>query len=1081
MANTTQHPSGPDGAPRLVLHRYSADLIMPLAREVEQAKGGDPLAPVTVVGPTIYSNLTLRRSLGRTGFANVKFLVFPRLSEYLGAPALAARGIRPLTPIVEGAAVRAVVGRTTGALAALGSHPSTVRSLRSTFRQIRHATDGALDRLASQGGLRREVAVLYRDFRQQTVDYYDAEDLAQSAAREVRSGGAAGLTDLGFIVFFLIRSVTPGERELVQALAERGNCSVFLGLTAEPEADSPAEKLAEDLSRHLGSPDRQGPPDEGKQPSGGLTPEGKQLLIAPGPHEEVRWAIRQLARRAEGDAPLHRMAVLYGARTPYETLVREELELAGFPTAGPDGTSLARTAVGRVLRGLLDLYGSEFKRHDVMAWLTGCPVRVPGIPDGENFSPSHWDAISRKAGVISGVSQWQDRLERYAGETERSAGARERKGEISEAQADLMLAEARAARSLARFVNGLASDLGPPGKPAEGTLSWEDYARWTAGLFERYLASPGQLPEHEQSASERILDILDGIASAGEVEPSPAMELFRDTLEEALQSPVGHTGETGQGVFVGPIGSATGMNFDTVHIVGMIEGAVPSHSGDDPLLPDREREAAGGPAEGLPLQRDRLAEERHAFLSALASTPEAAVSYPRADPAGQRAHYPSRWFTGLASVIEGAPVYTSGLSSLSGRDWLTVIPSMERALDTIAGAVPADMHDYDLERLRAWKEAGIRVSAHPLAASGILRKSLEMGRGRYASRSLTEWDGNVSAAAPGTGFVGRLEDSALSPTSLEQWAACPFRYFAGHVLRVSALEDREDLFSISAMDRGSLVHQVLEEFIEAVRREDSMPQPGSTWTARHRETLDRIAGDAFRQAESQGKTGRRLMWQLERQDILDDLHDFLEADTALRAQFGMSPSYSEAAFGMGGDSWPAPELGLDSGGSVRFRGYIDRVDSDAEHRNVLVMDYKTGSPSSYRRLKDDPIDRGRRLQLAVYSLAARNALGPGTEVQAAYWFVSSRGRFEIAPADPVDISDEATLNRLRDGVSTIVSGIKGGLFPANPGPPSWGDFENCRFCDFKPMCPARKDALWERKKGHPELTRYLELSGEALS
>ena len=1077
MNVAARHSPSPDGASRLFLHPHSEDLVALLARRVEQAKGGDPLAPVTVVGPTVYSNLILRRALGRTGSANVKFLVFSRLSEYLGAPALASRGRRPLTSIIEGAAVRAVAGGATGALAALRSHPSTIRALRSTFRQVRHATEGALDRLAGQDGLRGEVASLYRAFRRQTQDYYDAEDLAQSAAREVESGGVTGLAGLGFIVFFLVRSMTPGERELVEALGERDACAVVLGLTGDPVADAPVEQLAGDLARYLGSPERQGPLDGGVQPAVGLSPEGKQLLIAPGPHEEVRWAIRQLVRRAEQGTPFHRMAVLYGARTPYETLVREELELAGIPTSGPDGAPLARTAVGRVLTGLLDLSGGEFKRHDVMAWLTGSPVRVPGIPERESFSPSYWDGISRKAGVIRGVSQWQDRLEQYAGETERAAWARERKGEISEARAAMTLAEARAARGLAGFVTTLASDLNLPENPADGPPSWDDYARWTKDLFERYLASPAQLPEHGQSASEKVLDILDSISSAGEIEPSATVELFRETLEEALQSPVGHTGETGRGVFVGPIGSAASMDFDTLHIVGMIEGAVPSLAGDDPLLPDREREAVGGPAEGLPLQRDRLAEERHAFLSALACTPEAALSYPRADPAGQRTLYPSRWFTGMASVMEGSPVYTSGLPSLSSRDWLTVIPSMEQALDTIAGAAPADLHDYDMERLRVWKEGGLRISGHPLADSGILKQSLELGRGRYASPALTEWDGNVSAAVQEPGFGKRLEDSALSPTSLEQWAACPFRYFAGHVLRVSALEDREELFSISALDRGSLMHQVLEEFIEAVRGEGSMPQPGSPWNAWHRETLDRIAGDAFRQTESEGKTGRALMWRMERQNILDDLHDFLEADTALRARFGVSPTHLEAAFGMGGDSWPAPELELGDA-LVRFRGYIDRVDAAPAHMSVLVMDYKTGSPNPYRGLRDDPIDRGRHLQLAVYSLAARNAFGMDSEVRAAYWFVSSRGRFETVPSDPVDISNEETLERFREGVSTIVAGIKGGLFPANPGPPSWGDFENCRYCDFKPLCPARKDALWARKKGHPGLARYLELSGE---
>ena len=58
------------------------------------------------------------------------------------------------------------------------------------------------------------------------------------------------------------------------------------------------------------------------------------MLITPDPHEEVRWVIRQIAHKAETGTPFHRVAVLYGAATPYNTLVREELQLSAFPCLG---------------------------------------------------------------------------------------------------------------------------------------------------------------------------------------------------------------------------------------------------------------------------------------------------------------------------------------------------------------------------------------------------------------------------------------------------------------------------------------------------------------------------------------------------------------------------------------------------------------------------------------------------------------------------------------------------------------------------------------------------------------------------
>ena len=518
MAETTDTTSPPAGNSRLRLFRQSRDLTATLARIVDSAKNGDPLAPVTVIGPTTYANLTIRRELARSGSANVRFMVLPRLAELLGSPALSDRGRRPLTSIIESATVRAVAGRANGVLSGLRSHPSTIRSIRSTFRQMRHATEEALDRLSSQDDLRREVAGLYRDFREQTRGYYDKEDLAQEAAAAVRDGRAAGLADLGLILFFQIRSMTPGERALVQALAESDACAVFLGLTGDPDADEPIEELAGLLSPFLGNAERQVPSGDDlptARPAGGT-----RLLIAPGPHEEVRWVIRQLVYKAEQGTPFHRMAVLYGARTPYDTLVREELELAKIPVSGPNASPLVRTAVGRTLQGLLGLSGGEFKRHEVMDWLTGCPVRVPGNQEQGAFSPSNWDAISRKAGVVSGVPQWTDRLERYAAETQRSSVARERKGEISEAQAAQMMDEVRAARSLARFVSALESDLNPPEDAPDQGVSWEDYSDWARGLLDRYLVSPDRMPETEQAAFDKVHDLLAGVASAGEVQPA---------------------------------------------------------------------------------------------------------------------------------------------------------------------------------------------------------------------------------------------------------------------------------------------------------------------------------------------------------------------------------------------------------------------------------------------------------------------------------------------------------------------------------------------------------------------------------
>ena len=426
--------------------------------------------------------------------------------------------------------------------------------------------------------------------------------------------------------------------------------------------------------------------------------------------------------------------------------------------------------------------------------------------------------------------------------------------------------------------------------------------------------------------------------------------------------------------------------------------------------------------------------------------------------------------------MEGSPVRSSDLPRLAERPWLTVIHSLVRSLAAASGTTPADLQEYNLKRLWSWRQAGRDPSAHPLAGLTLLEKSLRLARNRYVNPDFTEWDGNLSGAMTGAAYAEKLGTLVVSPTSLERWASCPFSYFLGNVLGLGSLDDPEEVLSITPLEKGSLVHSVLEEFIGQAKEDGNLPRPGEPWSDEHRILMERIAQENFRRVESNGAAGRELMWQLEKEDILNDLHSFLEADAGLRNRFSLSPSSFETRFGMPGGSWPEAVLELEGGSAVRFRGIIDRIDTDPQQREALVLDYKSGGASSYRGLNADPIDGGRKLQLAVYALAAQGALGPEVKVRSAYWFVSSRGGFSIVPPEPFDIRQDGAVERVKEGITTIASGIKGGIFPANPGSPDRGSFANCHYCDFDSLCPPQRDRHWERKKSHPLLERYVRLS-----
>ena len=135
-----------------------------------------------------------------------------------------------------------------------------------------------------------------------------------------------------------------------------------------------------------------------------------------------------------------------------------------------------------------------------------------------------------------------------------------------------------------------------------------------------------------------------------------------------------------------------------------------------------------------------------------------------------------------------------------------------------------------------------------------------------------------------------------------------------------------------------------------------------------------IASQEFAAAEARGVTGKRTLWKLEKQDIEADLDTFLEEDAQVRSEHGSTSIRVEAAFGFAGE--PQAGMELSDGTRIGFRGMADRLDMSADGSSVLVIDYKTGGAYSYRELERDVIDRGKRLQLGIYSLAARSISSP---------------------------------------------------------------------------------------------------------
>jgi RecB family exonuclease len=137
---------------------------------------------------------------------------------------------------------------------------------------------------------------------------------------------------------------------------------------------------------------------------------------------------------------------------------------------------------------------------------------------------------------------------------------------------------------------------------------------------------------------------------------------------------------------------------------------------------------------------------------------------------------------------------------------------------------------------------------------------------------------------------------------------------------------------------------------------------------------------------------------------------------------------------------------------VRLSGLADRIDRRLDGSATWVIDYKTGSASSFAGLTEvDPFAGGTKLQLPAY-LAGD---GAGGEKTGLYWLISRRAGFEQKAYTPTPATD----TRFSEILGAILDGIRAGAFPAVSGEEQehYNNFENCRYCDFDRLCSRRRD------------------------
>ncbi len=995
-----------------------------LGDAIAEAQSSDPFAPVTVIVPSPYARVQLRRAIGEErGLCNVAFRTWGELIGDLGRAA-GGPGLKVPNRRLVDETIRSVLRSDRSPFESLARSPMARAQLMRLFNDLWRGGEGLRAAVAGASAMARSLVDVLAAVESHLADrgFTDPGRLLELAAR------APVEASMGMVVRWFPAPVRTRDQAVIDRLVTAG---VALS-TIEDDGGA--------VSR---------------------------LIACPDPDAEARIVTRRVLASVLEGVPLWRQAIVHPPSPRYARLVHQHLAAAGVPTSGPSPMPLTESATGRALLGMLALAAGEWRRSDVVRWLSSAPV-TNGL-DPLRAPVNRWDDISARAGVVEGFGQWLARLMRFA-----EIGS-QRDPYVAHSES-----EASAARSLLEFMARLAEDLDLPSGP------WSAWTDWCASILRRYLERPDGWPVAERIAYEQVFRALDDLRDLDLVGSDPDLVTFGGAVETELAARTVHDdddvakpgsegeaampstesrglpGPVGSGVFVGSPADALGLVFSRVHVVGAADEFFPGLAPPASLL-EADTEHPDWPT------RERHADELLGELrSVIALGDEATtVTRPVVDPRTGRELVRSRWFDPGGRLGGWAEESVPSFSADVASDEAARIPlsGSERLLGALVRARMANIPLLEHAAVTSSEPGPAERRAPPL------RVSLDAASAP-STTPFSRFEGNVGAA------LARDVSGELYPTRLEQYATCPRKYLLDRELHLDPPFRPEATEQMEARDRGTLVHEILATYIE---ERVQAPAPAS---------LDRlldIAERAFAIADGEGRCGPRLMAIVERENLLRDLRRFFEEDI-------LDPQAAELAFGAlastedvpedrrdGSPSLPPParsgavEVELTDGRTVRFGGSVDRIDR-APDGTVVVSDYKTGRQRDLDQLRWDPVVGGKKLQLPIYALAAKAFMEWDGLVRARYWNLSW-DRYQPSYACTLD---DRLLDRFKDAVSTIASGIEAGVFPAYPGEEEYRGgrptFANCAYCDFDRVCPTDRDRRWALAAEAPAVAPVLRLA-----
>ncbi len=635
------------------------------------------------------------------------------------------------------------------------------------------------------------------------------------------------------------------------------------------------------------------------------------IFEAVGVQGEVEMILRQIRQLyASGEYRFSDFVILLRQIGGYEAVIRSLFFKYGIPLEMHERERLKLSGMINAIVLLLKIFREGWKRADIIHFLRSSYVQRVGPCDKVYEWIGEFEHRAYKAGVSEGRENW---LKPWGKDKSEFDDAKLKIFQVFAGLEDDLRVQQSFAKLKKRFMDMLYKDFGI--LQVSDVLS--DSVKRDAASARRLEAVLEEIRVHAFRNGRNALSFDDF-----------ADEFFR--LVDLDLYPVHY--EDKNRVQVYDISLARQKEYKVVFVAGLLEKHFPVQIKEDPVLSDWERALFNSEKPVLQERLPRQNLERYLFYVAITRARERLfLTYPRVDREGKE-WLPSFYVDEVRSLFSDKVVIRK--QDLSHPYPKFEEASMPRELET---ALVGELWNAQTEDSGLLFDLAVRQLREPK----FLKKF---------EKAVTKIEDRLSDQQIAAGDFFHTRQT--SPTRLETYAQCHYRYFADKVMKLK--DPREN---INEKQKGIIRHQVLEEFFKAALKNPALLEFSKA---------EKFAQKEFDKAlaEFPLEWEKKYQYDLEVMDTRDSLLFFLKKEIERLKTSVLKPRYFEYSFGVsrGKEASDAPALVLKwKGRELAVTGLIDRIDADSENQYGLVMDYKSSAV-----FKADKLDLGTALQLPVY-------------------------------------------------------------------------------------------------------------------